>query len=52
MCVKCRASSVVAAISCCSCELWTAHEGRENKLHAVEMDCLRNAEIEEGNDTK
>jgi len=49
--VKRRASSVVT-VSCCGCELWTAYEGRENKLQAMEMDCLRSAKIEEGNDTK
>ena len=52
LCVKRRASSVVATVSCCGCGLWTAYEGRENKVQALEMDCLRSAKIEEGNDTK
>jgi hypothetical protein len=50
--VKRRAGSVVVTVSCCGCELWTAYEERENKLQAMEMDCLRSAKIEEGNDTK
>jgi len=52
LCVKRRASSVVVTVSCCDCELWAAYEGRGNKLQAMEMDCLRSAKIEEGNDTK
>jgi hypothetical protein len=31
------------------CEVWTAFEVKENKLRAMEMDCLRSANIEEGN---
>ena len=52
LCLKRGASSVVVTVSCCGYELWTAYEGRENKLPAVEMDCLRSAKIEERNDTK